>query len=545
MIILGVYGGHDSNFCVVKDGVILRHIEAERVSRKKHQRGFHKAAMQAVFDAAGVTLDQIDCVAVGGSLAALSDDPWPEVAGPIEAALADIVKPLHDFSSRTQTGAPEGWVTTSISLAGRAVPMIAVNHHLSHAALAYYTSPYPSCCAVSWDGGGDGSYLMYLRGTEGRITECVYNPPANRLGLSIGAPWSTLPLLYPFPEVAKASAADKYLLDLEGKVMGHAAYARARPDFRDLILNYMRTFDGHSRLLAQATIDLTSRVDFSTHHSASLKQLSASLQAATEEMMLTVLGQIVRPNEPIAVTGGCAYNCVANGALFKRYPQIYVPSCPHDGGLSLGAALLVWHHIMGNSFAGVPEQTPYLGRGEFRAPMASASQVVSDLLCGKIVAWFDGPSECGKRALGGRSILLDPRRMNGKEFLNSRVKRREWFRPFAPSVLAGRVEWTEDGIAPPSHYMGFSCSVHEQWRERIPAVTHFDGSCRPQIVARSNNPVYHEIIRQFDEATGVPMILNTSFNMQEPIVDTPQQALTTFHATEIDVLYLHGERHAK
>jgi carbamoyltransferase len=221
-----------------------------------------------------------------------------------------------------------------------------------------------------------------------------------------------------------------------------------------------------------------------------------------------------------------------------------VSFCPHDGGLGLGAALFVWHHVLGHEFAGVPEFSPYNGFGCGEAQLSAAEAVVADLLQGRVVAWYNGRSENGKRALGNRSLLLDPRLADGRAQIN-RVKRREWFRPFAPSVLAGHDEWCE-GPLPPSPYMSFASTVREEWRERVPAITHIDGTCRPQIVTSTANPVFHRIISLFYEATGIPMILNTSYNVWEPIIDTPENAHRTFEQQyDIDVLYVNGVRTAK
>lgn len=547
MVILGLYLGHDANWCILRDGVVLCHVEAERTSRKKHQKGMHRASLEGALRKANVMLSDIDLVAVGGTFVGPSSDSWPEIEDVIVPIIKDAVIPVHNFAAVKQSGAVAGWTASSAKLGGKTVPVIVVHHHLSHASLGYYTSPYKDCLSVSWDGGGDGAYLAYIRGQGGKITECVYNPPAGKLGLSIGAPWSVLPLLYPFPEVERSNAADKYLLDLEGKVMGHAAYGTPRENWKALIRKYAVEFNGHAALLDRARSGLGNLVDFTTHKSKSLMDLSASLQSVTEDMMLEVLGKIAKPGEPITLSGGCAYNCVANGRIFQDYPKVYVPACPHDGGLSMGAALFAWHHLLGNSFEGIPEQTPYLGTGEFRADPKVAPQVAEDLVNGKIVAWFDGPAESGKRALGARSILLDPRRKDGKDYLNDTVKHREWFRPYAPSVLVRPGDDTSwcDGETPRSPYMSFSAYFKERYQSAVPSVSHVDGTCRPQTVTGKNNPTYAAIIQAFYELTDIPMILNTSFNTQEPIVDTPEHAMRTFKEAPIDVLYVHGERFSK
>lgn len=526
-VILGLYLGHDSAFSIVKDGVVGRVYETSRTTQRKHYAGFHGATLRALLRDSGLKFTDVDILAIGGAAnTKLAESDWPEVSDPIEKNL-ELHKP--HLLNLTPSGDPMSHLRYFVTvIEGRAYPTFAVHHHVSHTAGAFFQSPFTEARVISWDGGGDGAYSVSFRGSKGRITDVTYNPPHEVVEFSIGGVWTELGRLYPFGGV-----------DYEGKIMGHASYGTPRPEFETRIRDFMehcltRRTERDIRFDDVLLEDSTSQES---------KDFSASLQAATENAMLDVLDKYAVPGEPLVLTGGCSYNCVANGKIAEKWPQTFVACCPHDGGLSLGAALYVWHEVLGNPFLGRPNFSPYLGYGpsQSRAPAEVADQVVDDLLAGKVVAWFDGQAEHGNRALGHRSLLVDPRRTDAQEFINQKVKRREWFRPFAPSVLEGHTEWATQPV-PDSIYMSFTSPVREDWAEKIPAVVHVDGTCRPQIVRRSMNETYWQIIDRFRQATGIPMVLNTSFNVRTPIADTEEHAREAFTGTEIDVLYLHGEK---
>ena len=286
--------------------------------------------------------------------------------------------------------------------------------------------------------------------------------------------------------------------------------------------------------------------------------IAAALQVATNEAIMALVRRIKRkvPFDKLCFAGGVALNCVTN-ELVKQgggFSDVFIPYAPHDAGTAIGAAFAV-HCAKQKKQPERGNSTPYLGpefdRREILAavksagftprisknPARDAAEMLAD---GKIVAWFQGRMEFGPRALGNRSLLADPRRPDMRNILNQKVKHREDFRPFAPSVLAEHAdEWFEIGAHARSHeFMLFACAVKPGQKDRIPAVLHQDGTARLQLVQREFNPRYHELISSFYERTGVPMVVNTSFNDSEPIVCTPSDAIVTFRKSGIDALFM-------
>jgi carbamoyltransferase len=286
--------------------------------------------------------------------------------------------------------------------------------------------------------------------------------------------------------------------------------------------------------------------------------IAAALQAATDAAVMALVRRVKRkvPFDNLCISGGVALNCVTNEVVKRsgEFSNLFIPSAPHDAGTAIGAALAV-HSARQKRPPQRGYSTPYLGPAfkrrdiltavksaglkarRSKSPARDAADLIAD---GKIVAWFQGRMEFGPRALGNRSLLADPRRPEMRNILNQKVKHREDFRPFAPSVLAEHAdEWFEIGAHTTSHeFMLFACPVKADRRDRIPAVVHKDGSARIQIVSRKSNPRYHELISHFFERTGVPLVVNTSFNDSEPIVCTPTDAIVTVRKSGIDALFM-------
>ena len=288
--------------------------------------------------------------------------------------------------------------------------------------------------------------------------------------------------------------------------------------------------------------------------------LAAGLQSATELRFKNLLRDIFSQLPDIknlCMAGGVALNSVMTGKIKTWFPQIeniYIPPATHDGGLTIGAAQYVWHHVLDNPrIVWKDNFTPYLGRTYSREDVEKALSLRSDeivfsessdddiilsLLNQEIVSVFGGGSESGKRALGNRSILADPRSSTMKDTINEKVKHRQWFRPFAPSILREEVEnWFVEDIDSP--YMSFVLKFNEDKAGKVPAVVHYDGSARLQTVSKNDNDWYHGLLKKWHQKSSVPILLNTSFNDREPICETPDHAIDCFLRTNIDKLYFY------
>jgi carbamoyltransferase len=453
-----------------------------------------------------------------------------------------------------------------------------IEHHQAHLASTFFVSPFERAAVLSADGLGDFASTMWGSGSGKRIDIADAIAFPHSLGLYYTAVTQYLGFL---------KFGDEY------KVMGLAAYGEPErlEAFRDIVrfdangngngfrlgLEYFvhhRTGPEMSWAEADRTPTLGKLFSEQMSHKLGLarspdepleerhRNLAASLQARLEEVYLGMLRKLAKATglKSICLAGGVAFNCVANGKIFERTPfeQVYVQPAAGDAGLAVGAAYYVWHQKLRNPRSFVMDHA-YWGPGysseEIRAAMESsgiagkgyvveelpeqqlarrAAAIVAD---GKILGWFQGRAEWGPRALGNRSIVADPRRADMKEILNQRIKHREIFRPFAPSILAEATgEWFEKSH--PSPFMTLAYAVRSEKRALIPAPTHVDGTGRLQTVTKEANRKYYALISAFRDLTGVPVVLNTSFNDNEPIVCRPEEAIDCFLRTKMDALVL-------
>jgi carbamoyltransferase len=574
-LILGLNAFHgDASACLIRDGVLVAAAEEERFRRIKHWAGFPAHAIGYCLSQAGVDLGQIDHVAV-------NQDPKAHIG----RKLAFTVKNRPDVrmvldrlrNKRARAGIAEHLAQAFPGQLFRAT-IHPIEHHVAHMSSAFHVSPFDEASVVSVDGFGDFASAAWGigRGTNIDVEERVYFPH------SLGIFYQALTQLIGFPHYG-----DEY------KMMGLAPYGEPahlaqmrqvvllQPDggFR-LNLDCFRhhrekieyEWDGGSpsvgTLYGPALVDLLGPArqpdePLTQRH----KNLARSAQAMYEEAFFHLLNALHARHrlDAVAIAGGCGMNSVANGKVTLRTPfkKVYVQSAAGDAGGAVGAAYSVWHaqggargpahmhaywgpafgadavdKLLAERASGIAAQgcTVEHAAGE----EALCRRVAQSLADGEVVGWFQGRMEWGPRALGNRSILGDPRRADMKDILNLKIKRRESFRPFAPSVLREAVaEWFElDGEVP---FMMQVYPIREDKRALIPAVAHVDGSGRLQTVSADANPRYHRLISAFRELTGVPMVLNTSFNENEPVVCTPTEALDCFLRTKMDLLVL-GER---
>ncbi|MBP0581169.1 carbamoyltransferase [Labrys sp. LIt4] len=572
MIILGLNAYHaDAAACLLRDGQIVAAAEEERFRRIKHWAGFPSQAIAYCLREAGIGLGDVDHAAV-------NSDPRVhrlERLAHLARHRPDLSLVLDRFSNRRKRLSVADELAAAFAGQRFKGTVHQVEHHLAHLASAFFASPFQEAAVLSLDGFGDFSSTAWGSGHAGAVTveKRVLFPH------SIGLFYQALTQHLGFPHYG-----DEY------KVMGLAPYGK--PVFLDrlrrlvrleaggtfaLDLSYFRhhrekiAFDwqGGAPVFAPLYSDalegllgparapneaLTER-----HH-----DIASSAQALFEEVLDHILQAVWDkyrlPN--LAFAGGCALNSVANGKIRRTsaFRHLYVQPAAGDAGGSLGAALAVWHQSGGHR--STPMDHAYWGPAygpddidrllaaetvklaamdcdirHFEDEAELCRETASAIAAGHVIGWFDGRMEWGPRALGSRSILCDPRRADIKQLLNHKIKRRESFRPFAPSILAEHAaDWFEDIDAVP--FMTEVLPVRPDKRALVPAITHVDGSGRPQTVQRQANPAYHALISAFFALTGVPMVLNTSFNENEPIVCTPREALDCFLRTRMDILVL-------
>jgi carbamoyltransferase len=575
MNILGINAYHgNASAALVCDGKLVAAVEEERFNRVKYAAGFPAAAIRYCLKEAGITLADLDHVAV-------PRNPYARLGTKLFYALrmpsfaCERAKVITKF-----TGIPKALAGAFDSDPAKIKSKFhRVEHHQAHLASTFFVSPFEHAALLSADGLGDFASSMWGAGTGNRM----------RIDGAIAFPHS-LGLYY--------SAVTQYLGFLkfgdEYKVMGLAAYGQPAylEPFRDILrfssnggdfgfklgLDYF-THHKTGPEMSWAESDQTPTLGkmFSDNMPRLLgaparqpdepleqrhRDMASTLQARLEEVYLGMLQKLAARTgaKTVCLAGGVAFNCVANGKIFDATPfeQVYVHPAAGDAGLAVGAAYYVWHQILGRprSFAmnhayWGPSYSPEEVRAAVEANSVSqggytiAELQEEDLLRrtatiiadGKILGWYQGRAEWGPRALGNRSIVADPRRPEMKEILNRRIKHREIFRPFAPSILAEKTgEWFAKSH--PSPFMSLAYSVLPDKREKIPAPTHVDGTGRLQTVTREANPRFYALIREFERQTGVPVILNTSFNDNEPIVCRPEEALDCFLRTQMDALVL-------
>jgi carbamoyltransferase len=570
MNILGINAYHgNASAAIVCDGRLVAAVEEERFNRVKYAAGFPAQAIRYCLKEAGLELKDIDHVAV-------PRNPYARLATKLFYAMRmpsfarERAKVLAKF-----TGIPEALAQAFDTDPARLTAKFhRVEHHQAHLASAFFVSPFERAALLSADGLGDFASTMWGSGTGNRM----------KIEGAIAFPHS-LGLFY--------SAVTQYLGFLkfgdEYKVMGLAAYGEAEQleAFRDIVrangdgfrlgLDYFthhRTGPEMSWAEADKTPTLGKMFSEAMERRLGPKRnpedpleqrhrnLASALQARLEEIYLGMLKKLAERTglKAVCLAGGVAFNCVANGKIFDTtgFEQVYVHPAAGDAGLAVGAAYYVWHQVLGKPRSFVMDHA-YWGPGytgdEVRRAietnalvkngyhieelaednlMQRTAAIIAD---GKILGWFQGRAEWGPRALGNRSIVADPRRPEMKEILNQRIKHREIFRPFAPSILAESTgTWFEKSH--PSPFMTLAYSVRPEKREKIPAPTHVDGTGRLQTVTREANPRYWSLIKAFEQLTGVPVVLNTSFNDNEPIVCRPEEALDCFQRTQMDALVL-------
>jgi carbamoyltransferase len=570
LIILGLNAHHaDASACLLIDCKLVAAVEEERFTRIKHYSGFPINAVEFCLKEAGITLNDINHLAIGR-------DPSAKIFNKIAFALQspfDVLKKYFGtrVANTQQINNIDQYLLNHFYNDASIKANFKVHHiehHRTHLASAFYPSPFKEAAVLSLDGSGDFTTAMRAVGNNNDLSVIDSVDFPNSIGIFYSALTQFLGFMH---------YGDEY------KVMGLAPYGK--PIYKEALSKVLTaTNDGWFKLNnhylrspheGYVYYSETNQPIIPLLYNQNLvallgkerkpdepveqfhKDMAASIQSVTEQIIFHIITQLHHKTKlnNLCLAGGVAQNSVANGKIIKNTPfkKVYIPSAGHDAGISMGAAFYVNHKLLkgerqpaitsaytGPSFTN-DQIEKVLQENNVSYQLLTDDEIfnlVSDkLIDGAVVGWFTGKAEFGPRALGGRSILMDPRRTDAKEILNQKIKRRESFRPFAPSILK---EYVVDffELVDDVPFMEKVFPIKEEKRTLIPAVTHTDGSGRLQTVDATVSPRYYGLIEAFRIKTGIPILLNTSFNENEPIVNTPQEALNCFLRTSMDMLVL-------
>ena len=579
-MILGINAYHgDASAAIVRDGQLIAAAEEERFNRHKHCAGFPTLAVQYCLQAAGASIEDVEHIGI-------SRDPSAHLHKKILFAATRAARNVTQsgpkaarafFGAATERLANAAKVrdlrddianALGVTRASLKAEFHNIEHHKAHLASSFFVSGFRSAALLSIDGFGDFISTMWGVG-EGNSIEILGQVEYPH---STGILYTATTQFLGFPHYGD-----------EGKVMGLAPYGTPRylPEFREIIsaeeggrfklnLDYFRhhaagvdmSWDSGSPVIGRIFSDEYANLFGPARlPGAALSEreqdIAASLQARLEEIGFHILDHLYEKTglTELGLSGGVAYNSVMNGKILLNTPfrRVFVQPAAGDSGTAIGVCYQIYNNLLGKPRNYVMEGAftgPEFADSEIRSELQRAgldyesysdrevtARAARDIADGLVVGWFQGRMEFGPRALGNRSIVADPRRAEMKDVLNERIKKREPFRPFAPSILEERVaDYFEQTHPAPTMLMVYQ--IKPERCSQIPAVTHVDGSGRLQTVSREVNPRYHQLISDFAELTGVPVVLNTSFNENEPIVCTPRDAIDCFLKTRMDVLYL-------
>jgi carbamoyltransferase len=558
MKICGFHSWHDCAFCVLDEGVPVIHAELERYTREKEPKGDALALFYEKYDASSEVIHFTHVLdAEQGGVKYRYNESFKKM----EDQLKDTGGKFH-----------------------------VVGHHLAHAAHGFYSSNFEEAVIITIDGGGseldDNGFSQttatgLFQGSKKSIKRLDLLP---YLDLDIGGFWThcTKEIFglsggYPKGHQAGTVMAMACMGNPE-KWGDYFLKTGLRPDRfvhktqRDSFYEAVHSTDYENgewygtvppKEVEKNAPYIMNQIDFNALRSKAMESeqerfdIAAGIQWATEEILKKIIEDVIKTgiSKNLCLSGGCVLNSVFVGKIKDwfgdSFDNIYVAPVPYDAGLAIGAAQYVWHHVLENDRIKWEDNfTPYLGEKYSKNSVLKAvkneetltycnatdDDVLNLLADEKIVSVFGGGSESGRRALGNRSILADPRSSSMKDMINEKVKHRQWFRPFAPSILREEVEnWFVRDISSP--YMSFVIKFKDEVIDKVPAVVHFDKTARLQTVTENDNKWYYNFLKKWDKLSGVPIILNTSFNDREPIVENPQDAVSCFVRTEIDYLY--------
>jgi carbamoyltransferase len=574
---------HDSAAALVTDGVVTAAAEEERFSRIKHDSGFPIRAIEFCLRSGQLRADDLDWVV-------FYEKPFLKFDRILMSTLQTFPRSFGLFrNSMIKWLGEKLWVKGLIRKRIGIPPekILFSGHHLSHAASTFYCSPYDEAAILTIDGVGEWATATFGHGQDRDIRllaevrfphslGLLYSVFTAFLGFEVNegeykvmgmAPYGTPKYVDDVRKLIRLHDDGGFSLDMDYFSFHHSPDTAFNAKFerlfgapRDPKSHFFTESSGYPSYFGDKPADYTALCRRNQHYA----DIAASIQVVTEETVLAMARALHAKTglTRLCMAGGVALNSVANGRILRETPfrELYVQPSAGDGGGAIGAALYVHHAVLGEPRKFVLEHA-YLGEEHSEATIKGfldghriaydyledddrlLARVVDAMQQGKVIGWFQGRFEWGPRALGNRSILADPRRADMKDIVNTKIKFREPYRPFAPSVLVERAEEFYDLAEPDRHYparfMLLVVKVKDAKRDLVPAPTHVDGTGRLQTVFKDTNPRYHRLIEMFDEATGVPVVLNTSFNLKgEPIVNTPGEAFSTFSRSGMDWLVL-------
>ena len=543
---------HDSAACLLKNGVVIAAAEEERFTRKKHDNSFPKNAISYCLKEGGIDVKDIDIVA-------FYEKPLLKFDRILQMSLETYPKSFLNFYKILP-----GWLTSKLKVPSKLKKKLNykgkvffIEHHHSHAASAFFASPFKEAAIVTIDGVGEWSTISIHHGKDNKIETLKETYFPNSLGLL----YSTITAYLGFK-----------VLNDEYKVMGLAAYGKPSyyEKFKEKLIDikddgsFSLNMDYFSYTHKEQMFSNKLEEEFGQRRNPGEaieerhKDIAASLQKLTEEIVLLIVNHAYKltNSKKLCMAGGVALNCVANGKLLQKdlFEKIFIQPAATDSGGSMGAALYTYHQIlkkekvwsMDSAYLGPSfnnkEIKDFLDKCKIEYAKLSDEDLVKNvanlLSQDKIVGWFQGRMEFGPRALGNRSILANPKNPEMKNIVNKKVKHREEFRPFAPAMLIEKAgEYLIYNYDSPFMTINFETNIDT--RKNIISATHIDGTARVQTVSRERNKLFYDLIKEFENLTNVPALLNTSFNVKgEPIVCSPEDAYNCFKNTDINYLVL-------
>lgn len=560
VVILGINKDHsDSSACLLIDGKLIGAVAEERLGKRiKHDSSFPVNSIKWLIKIAEIKYSDIDIVAISNNI--FSNLPYKLIHSFDFSGLNLFKKIKNKIFNKSSVQQELSYLCedSNENKKNLKFKIYKVEHHLAHIASAYYLSSFEDVTAgLSYDGSGDSVSIMLARceNTNIKVLERVYLPK------SLGHFYSSICNFIGFDKFGE-----------EYKVMGLSAYGINKySDYFDKIIGYdekscirqKNIFDYNSiNYKKNNIIKLKNKIFFNDRKiekfSQESKDIAKSLQITFEKIVLKIIDRLYKkvPSRNLVMAGGCAMNGLVNGRIFKesKFKNHFIQPASTDDGTALGAAYYCWHNllnkkerfIMKHAFWGPSYSEDHILKAIKEKNLIfkklnnideltkNAAKYIAE---GNVVGWYQGRSEWGARALGNRSILANPAIKDMKNIINSKIKKRESFRPFAPSVLDEEVSRLfECNIN--SEFMNHIIKFKDEWRETFPSVCHVDYTARLQTVNKENNPLFYKLILELKRITGFGIILNTSFNENEPIVDTPDQALDCFLRTDMDTLFL-------